>query len=81
MSESEQPSRQLSVANDVVIKITKNIKIPAGNFNLFDGNQFLYSSTKEIADKLAYFLISNFSNYEFFKEWITARILEPGKTG
>ena len=53
MSESEQPSRQLSVANDVVIKLTKNIKISAGNFNLFDGTQFLYSSNKEIADKVA----------------------------
>ena len=67
------------MANDVVIKLTKNIRISAGNFNLFDGTQFLYSSTKEIADKVAYFLINNLSNHDFFKEGITARILEPGK--
>jgi len=65
MSESEQPSRQLSVANDVVIKITKNIEISAGNFNLFDGVNFSISSLRKL--QINIFLINNLSNHEFSK--------------
>ncbi len=79
MSALEQLSRQLPAADDVVVKITENIKITAGNVVFFDGAQFLYSSTKELADKLVKFVLTYATNHDLFKQGIKAEILEPGK--
>ena len=79
MSAPEQPSIPLPVSDDVIVKITEPVKITAGSTLLFDSAQFLYSSTKEIADKLIKFILKNTGEQDFFKEGIKAEILAPGK--
>ena len=79
MSAPEQPSRQLPVADDAIVKLTETVKITAGSIFIFDSAQFLYSSTKEIADKLVKFIFNYTGEQDFFKEGIRAEILEPGK--
>lgn len=79
MNAPEQPSIQLPVSDDVVIKITEDVKISAGNASIFNGAQFLYSSTQEIADKLGKFIVSYAGKDDFFGKEIKAKVIEPGK--
>ena len=80
MDTPERPSVQLPVGDDVVIKITEDVKISAGNASIFNGAQFLYSSTQEIADKLVKFIVSYAGKDDFFGKEIKAKVIEPGKS-
>ncbi len=79
MNPSELPFIQLPVSDDVVIKVAEDVKISVGNTFIFNGAQFLYSSTQEIADKLAKILVSYAGKDDFFGKEIKAKVIEPGK--
>lgn len=72
MNAPEQPFRQLPVADDVVVKTAENVKISGGQIPIFNGAQFLYSSTQEIADKLEKVVVNSTGIHDFFTKGINA---------
>lgn len=79
MGTPEQSSIQLPVSTDVIVEITESVKISAGNVPIFNGTQFLYSSTQEITAKLVKVIAGSIGNHDFLAEGIKARVLESGK--
>ncbi len=80
MSESEKASRTLPVNDNVVIKFDARPKIIYATSMIFDGAQYVYSSTKEITDKLVKYGFGNLQPQQLVSDGIKAQILEPGKS-
>ena len=79
MSQSEKFSRTLPINENVVIKFDEHPKIINGPTPIFDGTQYIYSSTKEITDKLVKHVFVGLQPQQLLNDGIKAQILEPGK--
>lgn len=76
---SEQSPKLLPVDDNVVLRLNERVQISNSNAIIFDASQYLYSSTKELIDKLAKYLLGNFKPQQLLQTGIQAEILEPGK--
>jgi len=75
----EKPSRPLSVHDNVVVKLAEPTQFWVNGNIAFDARESLYTSTKELVDKIVYLIIKGLSHESLFKEGIKASVLEPGK--
>ncbi len=79
MNAPEQPFIHLPVRDDVIVKINEKAFFSLNNVFIFNSDQFLYSSTQEIADKFVNIIADFSSNQDFLEKEIKAGVLEPGK--
>ena len=79
MSAPEEHSIHLPVADDIIVKISETASFALNNIFLFNGSQFLYTSTQEIADKFVTIVTTSKGNQDFLDKGIKASVLKPGK--
>lgn len=80
MSKQEQPAKPLPVDDTVVVKLAEHTRFYIHSRVVLDASQSLYTSTKELLDKLVSPLINVLSPDNLFGEGMEAAILEPGKS-
>ena len=79
MSDSEKHSIHLPVADDIIVKIPETAIFALNNIFVFNGSQFLYSSTQEIANKFVTIVTNSKGNKDVLEKGIKASVLKPGK--
>ena len=75
MSKQEQPAKPLPVDDTVVVKVLERTYFYINSNLVLDASQSLYTSTKELVDKLVPPLIRTLSHEELFGEGMEAAIL------
>ena len=73
-------SNPFRVDDDIIVKLPKGTELSFGNIMLIDARtSALYTSTKELTDKVEKSLRNAFYPQHIFEQGVKVDILEPGK--
>lgn len=80
MNELKQSCKQLSVVDDIVIKVVESCQCSNKKGIIFDWGQHPFTSTKQVFDKIKNAFLPDFNPPQLFADGIKAEIMEPGKS-